>query len=489
MKKKIENFTIKLPCKLKTILEKINLNQYGIIFIVAENLKLLGSISDGDIRRALIKKPDLKKIISYNSLIVNKKIIFAKYGTPIEKIFLILSKKFKAKKIRCLPLTDNAKRIVDIATEENLKKYPIAEPLIGSMELVNIIKTVKSGWISSRGKYISEFEKMFSNYLGGGYCVAVSSGTTALQTAISALGLKKNDEIIVPNFTFAATINSVISSGCKPILVDVEKETWTIDINQLKKKITSKTRAIMPVHIYGQPYRIDEVKKIAKKYKLFVIDDCAEAIGATYKNKLVGLNSDVSCFSFFANKTITTGEGGMVVFKSLKLANKARILINHGMSPKKKYFHEMAGFNFRMTNIQAGIGVAQIKRIKHLLKLRKKIFKHYDRNLGKIDNITLLPSNNWSTNSMWLYTILIEDISQNQRDKLIRGMMNCGIECRPGFASLNTMKPFKKYSAGSYKISNNLSSKSISIPSSNISATEQNYIVDKLKNEIEVLKK
>ena len=159
------------------------------------------------------------------------------------------------------------------------------------------------------------------------------------------------------------------------------------------------------------------------------------------------------------------------------------------MSPKKKYFHEMAGFNFRMTNMQAGIGVAQIKRIKHLLKLRKKIFKHYDRNLGKIDNITLLPSNNWSTNSMWLYTILIEDISQNQRDKLIRGMMNCGIECRPGFASLNTMKPFKKYSAGSYKISNNLSSKSISIPSSNISATEQNYIVDKLKNEIEVLKK
>ena len=192
---------------------------------------------------------------------------------------------------------------------------------------------------------------------------------------MSALGISKNDEVIVPSFTFAGSINSIINCGAKPVLADVDIDSWTISLKSIKKLITKKTKAIMMVHIYGQPCKIDQIKKFFKLKKIFLIEDCAEAVGARYKNRLVGLDGDCSCFSFFANKTITTGEGGMVVFKDEKIAEKAKILKNHGMSPDKSYWHNFVGFNYRMTNIQSAIGVAQIDRVSQLLLKEKKFLK------------------------------------------------------------------------------------------------------------------
>ena len=483
----LSKITINLPCSLKDIFKKINENALGILFIVEKNNVLIGSISDGDIRRNLLTKKNYNDLITIDSKVINKKPITLPAGCDIREIQELLNSEIDKKKIGCIPLVDKKKRIVDYSTRERARKFSILEPIIDEKELFNVTDAIQSGWISSKGAYLSKFEKSFSSYLKGGYSVAVTSGTTALQVGLVALGVKKGDEVIVPNFTFGASINSIINSGATPVIAEVEKETWTLDPNELKKYVTSKTKAIMPVHIYGQPCKIDEIKKFAKKNKLLLIEDCAEAVGAIYKNRLVGLDGDCSCFSFFANKTITTGEGGMAVFKNKKIALKAKILINHGLSDKIRYYHEFPGFNFRMTNMQAAIGVAQMEKIQILLKRRKDIFKVYDRLLKKEKKISLLPKNNWSENSYWLYTVMIDGIKSSERDKLLTNMQNQGIECRPGFYSLNLMRAFKKYSKGSYKISNRLSESTLSLPTTSIDRDEQKYIINTLISEIKRL--
>ena len=324
---------------------------------------------------------------------------------------------------------------------------------------------------------LMNLKKKFEKYLGGGHAVALSNGTTALEIALTALGIKKGDEVILPNFTFGGTINAILNNGATPVIADVSLKNWTLDLKNLKKKYTKKTKAIMPVHIYGQPYEIIKIKKFAKEKKLIIIDDCAEAIGGKYKGNIVGLENDCSCFSFFANKTITTGEGGMAVFKDKKFAAKARVLINQGLSSKKKYYHEFAGSNFRMTNMQASIGVAQLNVIKKLLSIRKNVFKIYDNGFKNINYLKLLPKNKWSENSYWLYTVLIKNVGEKKRDRIIINLKKVGIECRPGFYSLNRMNPFKKYSKGKYTNSNYLSANTISLPTTDLSKEEQKYII------------
>ena len=216
-----------------------------------------------------------------------------------------------------------------------------------------------------------------------------------------------------------------------------------------------------------------------QKNNLLIVEDCAEAIGAKYKNRLVGSDGNCSCFSFYANKTVTTGEGGMVVFKDLEAANKARILRDHGMSKSKSYWYEYVGFNFRMTNMQAALGVAQMERINELLEYRQKIFKNYDEKFKKFKNVSLLPSNSWSDNSFWLYTFVINNIGENKRDKLLNLLKDRGIESRPAFYPLNLMKPYKQFAQGNFEVSEYLGMNSISLPSSSkLTKNEQNHIVD-----------
>ena len=483
-KNDLSDVTINLPSTLIQVLEKINQNSLGILFVVDNDFKLVGSISDGDIRRILLAEKDQHHFIKEDSKAINRNPIFLSSACDVREIQEILNGEKDGKKVSCIPLVDSENRIVDYSTRERARKFPILEPIIDEKELFNVTDAVKSGWISSKGAYLSKFEKLFSSYLGGGYPVAVTSGTTALQIALVALGVKRGDEVIVPNFTFGASINSIINCGATPVIAEVEKETWTIDTSKLNQYISPLTKAIMPVHIYGQPCKIDEIKKIAKKNDLFLVEDCAEAIGAKYKDRLVGTDGDCSCFSFFANKTITTGEGGMAVFKDPEIAKKAKILINHGLSNQTRYYHEHAGYNFRMTNMQAAIGVAQMEKIEILLKKRKDIFFNYDELLKDKKFITLLPNNDWSENSYWLYTIVINGIKRSERDKLLNSMQNNGIECRPGFYALNLMEPYKSYAKGNYDISNQLSDTTLSLPTTSVDKDEQKYIVNTLISEI-----
>tara|TARA_B100000787_G_scaffold118610_1_gene88738 strand:- start:537 stop:2006 length:1470 start_codon:yes stop_codon:yes gene_type:complete len=462
--KKILKYTIKLPCNFSTLLSKINNSGLGIIFVVTKENKVFGSISDGDIRRYLLKKKI--NIINYKSFLIKKNLVTANIDDDKTKILKLLDPTINKVRINCVPLINSKREIVDVSTIYDLGRIPLLSPQISIKEKNNVMDCMNSGWISSAGNYVEKFEKNFSKYLGGGYSMTVSNGTTAIELALRALGIGKGDEVLLPNFTFAATINAVINSKATPKLIDIDSETWTIDLNQIKKSITNRTKAIIPVHIYGQSAHSDEIRKIAKKFKLFIIEDCAEALGGFYKKRLIGREGDASTFSFYPNKLITTGEGGMVVFKDKKTYLKAKQLRNQGRSTSKMFWHDFAGFNFRMTNIQAAIGVAQLDRINTFLKLRKKVFKIYDSLFEKHDDIILLPKNKWSQNSLWLYTILITSLNEVKRDLLIKKLAKLGIETRPGFYPLNTMDAYKKFGKGSYPNTEKISFISISLPSS-----------------------
>ena len=482
----IQKYTINLPQKLNFVLKKIDLNRNGIIFVTNNQKKLLGSITDGDIRRGMIKN-QVNDIVNLKSKYINKNPFCLKYNSSIKKILFHLENKKNNKKYKCIPLVDNNKIIQDVSTIESLRKYPLINLNIDNSEINNVIDAMKTGWISSAGSYVRQFEENFNKYIGGGFSISTSSGTTALELALKTFKISHGDEVIIPNFSFAASINSIINVGARPVVVDINPETWTINTNEIERKISKKTRAIMPVHIYGQPCEMTKIKKIAKLKNLLVIEDAAEALGATYKKSKIGFNSDCACFSFFANKTITTGEGGMVIFKNKKNFFLANQIKNHGMSNKEYYFHDVIGSNYRMTNIQAAIGVEQLKKIKSLISARKKIFKYYDKKLSKFSFIKLLPKNKWSTNSYWLYTMLIENFGLKKRQKLINNLLKRGVETRPAFYPFSAMKIYNKYCSGNYKFSETVAFNSISLPSTNINETDQDLIIDYIIEEIKKL--
>ena len=250
---------------------------------------------------------------------------------------------------------------------KGLKMIPIAEPLLEEEELNNVMEAVKSGWISSKGKFIPEFEENFARYCGVKHSVATSNGTVALHLALATLGIKEGDEVIVPTLTFIATANAVRYTGAKPVFVDSNPDYWCIDPEKIEGAITPKTRAIIPVHLYGHPCDMEAIMAVAKKHDLYVIEDAAEAHGAEHKGRKVGSFGDIACFSFYGNKIITTGEGGMCLTDDEILAERMRILRDHGMNPGKRYWHDIVGFNYRMTNMQAAIGVAQLEKIDRVI--------------------------------------------------------------------------------------------------------------------------
>jgi len=359
--------------------------------------------------------------------------------------------------------------------------YPITEPEICEEELNNVIEAVKSGWISSRGKFIEKFEKDFSNYIGVKYGVATANGTVALHLALTALGIGKGDEVIVPDLTFAATINSVIYTGSRPVVVDVDPEYWCISPEEIKKSITKKTKAIIVVHLYGHPCDMGPIMEIADQYGLYVVEDAAEAHGAEYKNKKIGSFGHVTCFSFYGNKIITTGEGGMCVTNDKELAEKMRILRDHGMAPERRYWHLVVGFNYRMTNLQAAIGVAQLQKIERFIKKKREIAKLYAEELSSVDGITLHPEMPWAKCVYWLYSILV-DKKIKKKDEIVKELLKRGIEARNFFYPLHKMPIYRKYCRGSYEISSRISESGLNLPSSvKLSERDINYIAEQLK--------
>ena len=357
-----------------------------------------------------------------------------------------------------------------------MRFIPISEPVIGERELLNVTDCIKSTWISSLGDYITRFEKEFSSYSDASYGISVANGTVALQLALRSLGIKSEDEVIIPNLTFIATANAVTYLGAKPIPVDCEDETWNIDPKKIEKAITGKTKAIIPVHLYGHPCDMNAIMKIARKYNLKVVEDAAEAHGAEYKGNKVGSIGHIGCFSFYGNKTITTGEGGMCVTNNKLLANKMRYLKDHGMSTKKRYWHNEIGYNFRMTNIEAAIGCAQLEKIDKFIEIKRQIAFLYNSILRDSNKIILPPEKKWAKNIYWLYSVLLKNANINSAIDKLRQK---NIDSRRFFYPINVLPPYKQ--SGDFKVSNRLSKTGISLPSSvNLSQDEIKYICHEL---------
>jgi len=357
---------------------------------------------------------------------------------------------------------------------------PVSEPCLGEGELSNVIEAIKSGWISSAGEFIPEFEEKFAKYCGAKYGVATSNGTVALHLALKALGIGKGDEVIVPAMTFIAVANAVTYCNAKPIFVDLHPDYWCMDPEKIEGKITKNTKAIIPVHLYGHPCDMDPILDLAENHGLFVIEDAAEAHGAEYKGRKTGSFSDVACFSFFGNKIITTGEGGMCITNDEELCEKMRVLRDHGMDPKRKYWHRVIGFNYRMTNLQAAIGVAQIKKIDKLIEIKRKIAKRYNSRLKEVEGISLPPEMDWAKNVYWMYSILVEDGFGLSRDGLIARLWREKIETRPFFHVIPAMPPYK--STEKFPVAESLSKKGINLPSSpKLTTKEINFICEKIR--------
>ena len=339
---------------------------------------------------------------------------------------------------------------------------PVAEPKLGGNELKYVSECISSGWISSLGKYIQKFEEEFSNFIGTKYGIATSSGTTALHLALEIFGIGKEDEVIIPSLSFIATANSVEYSGAKPVFVDSEPRTWNIDPSLIEKNITKRTKAIIPVHLYGHPADMGSIIDLAKEHNIVVIEDAAEAHGAEYKKKKVGSLGDVGCWSFYGNKIITCGEGGMITTNNEEVMEKAILLRDHGMSKEKRYWHPQIGYNYRMTNMQAAIGLAQVEKIEEYIAIRRKNANIYNKLLEDNKNITLPIEMEWAKNVYWLYSILVDKIP---RDEFARILLENEIDTRPFFIPIHLQPPYEKYGKKRLSVAEDLAKRGISLPS------------------------
>jgi len=360
---------------------------------------------------------------------------------------------------------------------------PVCEPKLSGKELEYVTDCIKTNWISSKGKYITAFEEKFSKYCGAKYGIATSNGTTALHLALASLGIKTGDEVIIPTFTMIATVNSVTYTGAKPVLVDSELKTWNMDPSKIEKKITQKTKAIMVMHTYGHPCDMDLIREIAEKHDLYVVEDAAEAHGAEYKGKKTGSLSDAGCFSFYANKIITTGEGGMVVTNNEKIAEMAKLLRDQAFEPKR-FIHRYVGFNYRITNLQAAIGVAQMDIIDESVNTRRRNAQLYNSLLKDVKGITLPPNASWAKNVYWMYTVLIEDSFGMSRDDLMKFLKGKGIDTRSAFYPVHAQPVYaKQYASEKYPVADELSRKGINLPSGNILTKSQiETVVEAIKS-------
>jgi perosamine synthetase len=470
-----ENLTISRESRLKNAMMLMDKNGFGIIFVIGENKKLLGILTDGDVRRVLLKgyktEVQVEEVMQKNFISANKNV-------PIEEIHQLLIN------YEHIPLVDDDGVFVDFASRKKIRSIPLMQPSLRGNELAYLSDCLLTGWISSQGNYIKKFEDMFKSYINANFAIATSSGTTALHLALLSLGIKEGDEIIVPNFTFAAPVNAILYVGAKPVLIDVDSENMTLDITKVEKAINSKTKAILPVHLYGYPVDMRELMKIAKKYNLIVIEDCAEAIGSQRDGLHVGTFGDAAIFSFFANKSITTGEGGMLLLKNESAYLLAKKLKDHGMSSDRRYWHEEVGYNYRMTNMQAAIGCAQMERINEFIEKKIEVANTYESYLKGEDNIFLPVQPKNGINSNWLFTIVLDKSISTKRDIVLKELDYAGIQARRTFYPIHLMPPYKKYKTENYEYPNSimLADSGICLPSwSDIEHEKIHYVAKTLK--------
>lgn len=308
-----------------------------------------------------------------------------------------------------------------------------AGPSISKREITYVLDAVKNGWNFHYRDYIEKFEQAFANYIGVKYALAVSSGTAALHLAIIGCGISKGDEVILPEITFVSCANVVKYVEATPVFVDVEEDTWCIDPTSIRKSITKKTKAIMPVHIYGHPANMGEINKIAKEYNLYVIEDACPSIGSEYKGKKTGSLGDTAAFSFQGAKTMVTGEGGMLVTDNLKIYERARYYGNHAKDPNKQFWHKHVGYMYRLSNLQAALGLAQLERVDSFVEKKRIIFSWYKEKLKGVKGILLNTEKEWAKNNYWMTSIVLDKSIKIKRDNLIRQLKMQNVDTRPFF--------------------------------------------------------
>lgn len=405
----------------------------GVACVVDTKGALLGTLSDGDFRRAMLSGANL------NDSVVDH--MNPNPFTMLESSRLSdLAKRLSDYKI--IPLVDSDGILVDFFSKKHLVGIPVSQPELKGNEIKYVMECLQTNWISSQGKYVDSFESNLKDYIGAKDCVAVSNGTVAIQLALSVLGIGPGDEVIIPSLTFGATANAVLAVGASPCFVDIDEDNLNLDIEKTIAVINRNTKAIIPVDLYGVPFQMKLLKsRLKSRPDISLIQDCAESLGAFESGRHSGSYADVCTFSFFANKVITSGEGGAVCFFKDGLSRKARILRDHGMDPEQRYHHLYPGFNFRMTNIQAAIGLAQLERIDKILASRRNIFDLYDRELKGLQlRYQSVPEK--SITSPWLYTFRLPN---GNVEAIQEFMKSKGIDTRRIFAPLYNMAPFKNF--------------------------------------------
>lgn len=359
---------------------------------------------------------------------------------------------------------------------------PVCVPLLKGKELEYLKDCINTNWISSRGRYVEEFEKRFAEYCNCRFGVTTTNGTSSIHLALASIGLAEGDEVIVPAFTMVGSVFPIIYCGAKPVLVDCDPETWTMDIAQIEAKVTEKTKAILPVHIYGHPCDMDPILGVAEKYGLFVVEDAAEVHGAEYKGKRAGGIGDVGCFSFYANKIITCGEGGMIVTNDEKIAKHALSLKDLAFEGGKGrvYLHSEVGYNYRLTNLQAAVGLAQFEQIDEFVALRRRNAALYKALLREVPGIRLPVEREWAKNVYWMFSVLVEPEFGLSRDELIIELEKRGVETRPFFVPMHHQPVFRgmrMFEEEKYPIAESVSAKGLYLPSSSgLKQSEIEYV-------------
>ena len=353
----------------------------------------------------------------------------------------------------------------------------VNEPLIGEKEIEYVLDCLHTGWISSAGKYLESFEQAWASYCGMRYGIAVSNGTTALQVAVACLGLQPGDEVILPTFTIISCAQAVTYNGGIPVLVDSEPHTWCMDVSQVAAKITPRTRAIMPVHIYGHPVDMDQIISLAKQHNLRIIEDAAEAHGAEYLSgrgtpnevwRRCGSLGDISVFSFYANKLVTTGEGGMVLTNDPKVAEQARSLRNLCFHRERRFYHTELGHNFRLTNLQAAIGLAQIEHMPETIQKKRWIGETYTQRLMHIPTVQLPVEEPWARQVYWMYGLVLDESIGFNAVEFARRLLVEGIETRPFFLGMHEQPVFTNqglFKGEKYPIAEHIARQGLYLPS------------------------
>jgi perosamine synthetase len=361
-------------------------------------------------------------------------------------------------------------------------KIPVYQPFVSANEKKYVNDCLDSGWISSKGKYVSAFEQAFSEYIGSHYAISVCNGTVALHLAMISLGIGPGDEVIVPSLTYIASVNAIVYTGATPVFVDSLPDTWQVDPEDVRRNITNRTKAILAVHLYGHPCDMSSLRDVADQHRLFLIEDCAEAIGSRYEDKHVGTFGDISTFSFYGNKTITTGEGGMIVTNDKTLRERLLHLNRQGLAKYREYWHDIVGYNFRMTNICAAIGLAQLEQVGEILRKKRAIAELYKQLLQATD-YKVHSEIGSIYHSYWMVSILVPQAEQ--RDPLRQHLAEAGIETRPLFYPVHTMPMYsQRYQL--HKVAEDIGWRGINLPSYPDLTEDQIEYICKILNSFKV---